>query len=178
MIARGAKYVIFCNSWHLMWHSFSWHSWPFSSCCVILSLYQSKLFYVFCCLNSGRVHVALLFYMSVNISVIYTCGGKYILFSCYVAHLLNMRIFTKSHRLYEIEGLPLLSCRAYNPLRFQAWVTSTFQLTNTKMGIRNLIKDFWTPNMIFRLCLNVVRVNNIRIIKPTRCTDFSNLFLE
>ena len=34
-----------------------------------------------------------------------------------------------------------------------------FRLTYTKMGIRNVIKDFSTLNMIFRLSLNVVRVN-------------------
>lgn len=136
VIALGAKYFIFCNPWHLMLlHSFSWHStWSFSSCCVILSLYQSKLFYVFCCLNSGRVHLALLFYINVIISVIYTCGGKYIVFSCYVIHLLNMRILTKSHRLDELQGLPLLSCCAYNPFRFQAWVICTFQLNLYKDG--------------------------------------------
>jgi len=70
---------------------------------------SKQLFYVFCCLNSGHVHVALLSYMNVIISVIYACGGKYIVFSFYVAHLLNMRIFTKSHRLDELQGLPLLS---------------------------------------------------------------------
>jgi hypothetical protein len=47
---------------------------------------------------------------------------------------------------------------------FRHELSVLFSLTYTKMGVRNVIKDFSTLNMIFRLCLNVMLTTGLHAV--------------